>query len=1203
MGMLQQFFTGLVGLFIMGVSTAIHAQPLMEHVPVERHGIRFNASPNKLPFPMEILKHTSTMVPGNGVAAGDLDGDGLADLVFTGYRGIGVFRNTGNMTFQDITKSAGMIADSNIFSIGVTLVDIDGDGDLDIYVCRNNQPNRLYINNGKAKFVERARAYKLDIVAESINSVFFDYDRDGFLDCYIVIYSNHGMNSRLLEGSGDAIAKHSETMQREMAVPRYGTTVKEQQDYIDNKRKNLNPVELRHQGAPDMLLKNNGNGTFRDVTYQAWISDEAMGLSATVADINLDGWPDLYVANDFNATDLIYINNGDGSFATQHRKMVRRASVFSMGSDIADFNNDGLPDIVTTDMLPKDHARRITNSGSSGDISIYNPTYDSLQIMRNMLQLNRGNNQFSDVGYMTGVAATDWSWACLMADFDLDGKKDIFIANGYTTDLGNQDYVYNIGRMSADKDSNGRFLREPNFMFHNRGNITFDDVSYAWGIADTSASLGAAYVDLDNDGDLDLVVGNLDDHPYIYRNNAIERKLGHYLRIKLAGKGANSRGIGAKIRITYGTESQYLEQYPVRGFLSTMDGVLHFGTGPATVIDSVIVQWPDGHIEIRLQVPVDQVLTLNHRDASIPTRPMFGLPKSETPLFTDISGSSGLDFTQGENRFDDYKKYRMMPVRASWGGPPVAVADMNGDGLDDVVFGGARETGTQIYFQTKPGTFSKGSKTGLTKEFDSEDQAIVLVDVDGDGDRDLIVAAGGVEFEPDDNEMLSYIYINDGKGQFTLDRTGRLPNVRTTATTIAAADYNHDGAVDLFIGGGVGQQYPMPSRSYILRNDGKGYFRDVTDSIAPGLSSIGIVRGALWTDVDNDHHLDLFVVGEWIPITLFHNDGTGKFTNATAGAGLDTTVGWWYSINGADVDNDGDIDYVIGNIGLNNRYHASTRYPVELWAGDFDENGSIDPLITYYPYPNDPRPYLMRDRVKVFSQMPTLNRKFNHYYEFATAPLEKIIDKDLLDSAWHRAATLMKSIVLVNDGNNMFTIKPLPDIAQIAPLLGTEFLDLNGDDNVDLVAVGNMYGAEEDVVRYDAGKGLVLMGKGNGEFDPVPLPEAGLVSPFDTRGIVVTKNVGSADVPLVLITAVNQGKSESFRLNDVSGVRVVALDPSRVTHAVTVFEDGRRRKTEAYCGSGYRTQSSCNLVVSNRARHVILYDREKIVEDGSVTKP
>lgn len=1203
MGMVLQLFTSFVVLIMMGVSISIQAQPLMERVSLDRHGIRFNANPNRLPFPLAVLKHTNTMVPGNGVAAGDLDGDGLADLVFSGYRGLGIFKNNGNMSFQDITKQAGIVADSNIFSVGVTLVDIDGDGDLDIYVCRNERPNRLYINNGKAKFVERAHAYKLDLVAECINSVFFDYDRDGYLDCYVVTYSNHGANSRMLEGKDDQIAKASEHMQREMAVPRYGTTTQEQQELAESKRKPLNPIELRHKGAADVLLKNNGNGTFRDVTYQAWISDEAMGLSATVGDINLDGWPDIYVANDFNVTDLIYINNGDGSFATQHRKMVRRASVFSMGSDIADFNNDGLPDIVTTDMLPKNHVRRITNSGASGDMSIYNPTYDSLQIMRNMLQLNRGNNQFSDIGYMTGIAATDWSWACLMVDLDLDGRKDIFIANGYTSDLSNQDYVYNIGRMSADKDSNGRFLTEPNFMFRNLGGIAFEDVSKAWGLADTSASLGAAYVDLDNDGDLDLVVGNIDDNPYIYRNTAVERKLGHYLRIKLVGTGGNSRGLGAKVRITYGGESQYLEQYPVRGFLSTMDDVMHFGTGTATVLDSVVIQWPDGRTEIRLRVPTDQMLTLNHRDASIPTRGMFALSKPEAPLFTDVSSTTGLDYRQTENKFDDYKKYRMMPVRASWGGPPVAVADVNGDGLDDVVFGGARGIKTQIYLQTAPGTFAQASKAGLANEFGSEDQAIVLVDIDGDGDRDLIVAAGGVEFEHEDNEMLSFVYINDGKGQFTQDKSGRLSNVRTTAATIVAADYDHDGAVDLFIGGGVGAQYPLPSRSYVLRNNGKGFFRDVTDSIAPGLSDVGIVRGALWTDVDNDGHLDLLVAGEWMPITLFHNDGTGKFVNITGPAGLDKTVGWWYSVNGADVDNDGDIDYVIGNIGLNNRYQTSAERPIEIWAADFDDNGSIDPLITYYPFPEDNKPYLMRDRGKILSQMPTLNRRFNHYYEFASAPLDKVIDKEALDTAWHRAATLMKSVVLLNNGNKTFTIKPLPDMAQISPLLGTEFLDLDDDDNIDLVTVGNMYGAEEDVVRYDAGKGLVLLGDGNGEFRPLPIPEAGFVSPFDTRGVVLAKNVGATDVPLVLITAVNQGKAESFTLNNTAGVRVMSLNPARVTHAMTVFEDGRKRKTEAYCGSGYRAQSSCNLVVSNRARNVILYDREKIVEDRSVTKP
>lgn len=1169
-----------------GACCTLSAQPLFDRLSLDRTGVGFMPDTTTLPKTTLELKFINFMVPGCGVAIGDITGDGRPDLVFTSWSRVEFYRNEGDMRFTNITSTIGIPADSLVYSTGVTIVDINGDGKLDVFLARWQHPCRLLVNKGKGVFSEQAHAYGLDLNEETVHAVFFDYDKDDKLDAYLCVYSDY----RQRVEAGQQVSRDSSR---------------------------LTAAQSRQRGRPDHLYHNNGNNTFSDVTAAAGIRDDGMGLSATAADINLDGYADLYIANDFNIADVIYLNNKNGTFTAVQNSLIRRFSTFSMGCDIADFNNDGLPDIITTDMLPANHVRRITNAGASGDMSIYNPTYDSNQVTRNMLQVNRGANVFSDIGYQAGVAATDWSWACLMADFDNDGRKDIFIANGYMDDISNQDYVYNVGRVTTTMPK-PNFLREPNFMFRNDGDLTFTDVSKQWGIADTSASKGAAYADLDNDGDLDLVVANLDREPYIYHNTSVERGSPKAIRIQLKGTKGNPAGIGTKIRVVSGTTRQYLEQYPVRGYQSSVDATLLVAARGndvptrssaitdqvTTMADTVFVEWPDGRTDVRTRVAGGTLLTFDHAKGRKAGGSTFALALDARPIFTSITATSGLAYTHRENYFDDFKRYRLMPTRTSWGGPAVAVGDINADKLDDVVYGASKGYQLSTFIQSsslntdttqrssKNTTPGSNSNTGfrplaqprLAADSVYEDQALLLVDIDGDGDRDLVVAGGGAEYDIDAPERGVRTYLNDGAGMFS---PGPLTpsRVRTNATTLNACDFDRDGDVDLFVGGGVEtDQYPLAAASYLLENDGKGRFTDVTDARIPGVKRIGMVRSALWTDIDADGAFDLIVAGEWMPLTVFRNIG-GRFVNSTTECGLDSTSGWWYSLNGADIDNDGDVDYVAGNMGLNTRYQARPSSPIELYSGDFDDNGSTDALIVYT---SDGKRRLVRDRPKIFAQMPTLNRRFNEYKQFASATIEDILDRGQLETSTHKVATEMRSSILLNDGKGHFTVKPLPDLCQISPVLGVEFLDVNSDNDIDLVLCGNVYGAEDDVVRYDAGKGLVLLGDGLGGFSPLSLPAGGFISPYDTRGLVTIKNPGNAKTPIILATSVNNGISESFILSEPSYVRVIEADPTRVTHAMVEL-GGRSRRVEIYCGSGYRSQSSCHLVVPVGAGSVHLF--------------
>lgn len=1145
----------------------------------DQSGVTFTQRATEIRITVDSMSKINSMVPGCGVAIGDFTGDGRPDLVFSSFAGCGFFKNDGELTFSDITDSIGIPRDSLNFATGLNLIDIDADGDLDLFVARWQNTCRLLINDGRAHFTEQSAEYGLNYLDESVHSTFFDYDKDGLLDCYIVTYSNWYAAREAAQKVPDSVIQQQslERQKSRRVEQRYQSEGRSNQEVAISL---LSATEERHGGHTDRLYRNMGNGKFEEVSYNAWVLDRGMGLSATVSDMNLDGWPDIYVANDFNSTDLIYLNNGDGTFAESMKYMTRRASLYSMGSDVADLNGDGLPDIITTDMLPSNHIRRITNGSSgNGDVSIYNPTHDSNQIVRNMVQLNRGYNLFSDIGYMTGMAATDWSWACLMHDFDLDGLTDVYIANGYSADVSNQDYVYNMNRAQLKDIKLIAPLREPNMMFKQTSTLRFEEVGQQWGVNDTSATFGVAYGDLDGDGDADLVVPNFDDVVYIYRNNSRERNTGASIAINFHGKDRNTAGLGAKVRVVAGGASYYRENYPVRGYQSRMDDKMIIGLGKSQTIDSVIVEWMDGASQVLLDQPINTTIDLYQTNAMQGGTSYFVPARPDVTVFQDVTDSLGLNYMHFENYFDDFKRYRLMPTRVSWGGPTVAVADVNGDGLEDVVFGHSKGYSTAVFTQNPSGKFEKFDAGLQAVDTTFETQGMLLVDIDGDRDRDLICAGGGAEYALGDKERGVCIYINDGKGHMTKSSTA-LSAVSTNATTLNACDYDNDGDMDLFVGGGVATDlYPYCDRSYLLNNDGKGKFTDVTETTAPALREPGIVRAALWSDVDNDERMDLVVVGEWMPITVFRNTPTG-FVNATSSLGLDSTTSWWYSVTGADVDNDGDVDYICGNFGENSRYHPTKELPVEIFAADFDENGSVDALVTYRV---GEKTQLIRDRTTIFAQMPSLNRRFNDFNDFAKASITDIVDSEFLDTCFHKSVYSLQSAVLINNGSSGFSIHPLPLEAQISPILGIEAMDLNDDDAIDMVVVGNMYGAENDVLRYDAGKGLVLFGKGNGDFQPLSPVESGFVSQYDTRGLVSVRNVGKSAPSVVLISAVNQNAATSYVLdkNVASRLKVVPVDPSSATSFTVKLGTGTR-KVEAYCGSGYRSQTSCNLIYPKR---------------------
>ena len=1026
---------------------------------------------------------------GGGVAIGDLNGDSLPEVVLTAnHDGPTLYLNEGAFRFRDITKAAKLDGAAR-WTTGVVFADVNGDGRLDVYVSRAgdgppaSRANALFINEGNGKngvptFSEQAKAYGIADEGYSTHASFFDYDRDGDLDLFVINNSPRPVTS-------------------------FGMR---------------NTRAVRDPFGGHKLYRNDGK-TFTDVSEKAGIfgSEIGFGLGLGVGDVNRDGWPDVYVSNDFFERDYLYLNNHDGTFKEVLDTAMPVVSYFSMGMDIADVDNDGWPDIYTTDMMPQDEARIKTTAMYEG-WDIYQTKVKNgyhHQLMRNMLQRNNGDGTFTDVGYLTRTAETDWSWSALLADLDLDGRKDVYVTNGLARDVTSQDYVAFLAdqeTMKREKDARRvDFLRLinamsttpiPNYAFHNDGAWKFTNVAASWGLSIPSLSNGAAYGDLDGDGTLDLVVSNVNAEAFVFRNNARTLlKDRRSLQVTLDGVGANRFAIGARVTVYADSERFMQEQYPSRGFQSSVDYVLTFGVGTRATVDSVVVEWPDGRRTSRPAVPTNTRLAISlANDATMPSPASAAVASASAPaarLFQDVSASAGIGFAHVENDYVDFDRERLIPHMLSTDGPALAVGDVNGDGLDDLYFGGAKEQAGQLLLQNTNGGFTPGSGAAWMADAASEDVSATFFDADRDGDLDLYVVSGGNEFADDSPGLQDRLYLNNGRGAFTR-AFDALPPETVSGSRVVAADYDGDGDVDLFVGGrSVPWNYGADPRSSLLRNDGRGHFTDVAATLAPALERVGMVTDALWQDVDRDGKLDLVVVGEWMPITVFRNAGGGALTRFEA-KGLEKSHGWWNRIVAADLDGDGVNEFVVGNLGLNVRLHATEAEPLTMLVKDFDGNGFSEQVLGLY---NKGKQYPMVLRDDLIKAIPPLKARFLNYKDYSLVTMDDVFPAAERSGAITKQAYYFESAVVRRNATGGFMLTPLPVEAQMAPVFGLLPRDVNGDGRLDVLLAGNFDGFKPEIGRLTGSEGLVLLGDGKGGFTPVRPMLSGFRVPGQSRDI------------------------------------------------------------------------------------------------------
>ncbi|MDQ3534746.1 MAG: VCBS repeat-containing protein [Bacteroidota bacterium] len=1113
---------------------------------------------------------------GGGIAVGDFNNDGLPDLYFTGNMVSNkLYLNNGNFIFEDITEIAGVSAE-NKWCSGVTVVDINQDGWLDIYVSVTlkkdsvSRKNLLYINkglneNGIPTFKESAAKYGIDDVGHTTQAAFFDYDNDGDLDLYLL--------TNIIDTS----------------VP------------TNYKKKNTSGTAINN----DRLYRNNGDNTFTNVSMEAGILYEGFGLGITISDINMDGWPDIYIANDYISNDLLYINNQDGTFSNKIADYIKHQSYSSMGTDVVDINNDGLVDIIAVDMLPENNQRKKQMIGPSNYITyINNDLYGfEHQYVRNTLQLNRGispkgHPTFSEIGQLSGVYQTDWSWTPLVADFDNDGYRDIIITNGFPKDVTDRDfatYVSGPAGLVASKmqlQDSIPIVKISNYAFRNNGDLTFTDKTTDWGLNIPSFSNGAVYVDLDNDGDLDIVINNINDKAFVYKNQTINNQDDsfNYIRINFEGTIPNSKGIGTKVFIHYNGIKQYFEQSLTRGYLSSIEDVAHFGIGNNEVIDSIQILWPDNKYQLLVNIPANQVLKIRQKDAvEIPSKDFYeNQIVSESFLMKEVSKEHGIQFKHDEEDKIDFNLQRTLPHKYTQLGPGIAVADINGDGLEDFYVGGAAGKTGIFFIQDQEGNFINSlepiNPEGVKPE---EDMGILFFDANNDGYPDLYIVSGSYEFSKGSEKLQDRLYINNGKGKFELDKKA-LPENFINGSCVKAADFDKDGFLDLFVGGRVVPgEYPLPAKSSILRNM-NGKFTDVTSEVCPELQNLGMVTDAIWTDFDNDGQIDLIVVGEWMPVTFFKNEN-GKFKNITSSTGIASKKGWWNSIVAADFDNDGDIDYVVGNLGLNTNYKASEEQPLYVYAKDFDQNGSMDAILAMYlkSEEGEMKLFPMHSRDDLISQMVSFRKKFPKYKDYGNADMKDVLSSAELEGALIMEATHFASSYLENKGGGKFEIKELPIEAQFAPIFGMLAEDCDNDGNMDLLLVGNNYATEVFTGRHDAFTGLYLKNDGSGNFVPQPQYKIGFFVEGDAKGI--SKLHTGQGKELILVTQ-NQDSLKVFSQSNHTSKKILIKLQVNDARAELIYKNGIKTIKEFYYGSTYLSQSSRTLSIDESVVKVKIFD-------------
>ena len=1145
--------------------------PLFIQIEPQQSGIHFS---NRIEEndTMNILEF-EYVYNGGGVAIADFNQDSLPDIFFTGNQVPNrLYLNQGNLSFQDVSDISGISA-SPYWSYGVSTIDINADGRMDLYVANtvhkpgDKRANLLFVNQGNNEegvplFAEEAAKYGIADTGHSVMGAFFDYDRDGDLDLYVLT------------------------------------------NEMDPNRTPNAYREVRNQGQnpnTDRLYRNNGDNSFTEITKEAGIRYEGYGLGVSIRDINLDDWPDIYVSNDYISNDILYINQQDGTFKNEIGDYIKHQSHSAMGHDIADINSDGLEEIITVDMLPELNERKKMLTPGNNYMSYVNTRRFGYgyQFVRNTLQINNGpgpdgHPTFSEISQYAGIQATDWSWSPLFADYDQDGDRDLLITNGFPKDITDLDFGLYQQKNSAymkPKDLQ-RLIPEvkiSNYAYENQGGASFRNTTQEWGIQIPSFSNGAAFADLDGDGDLDYVVNNINDSAFVFENQLEKTRWeANYLIIHLRGSDNNRMGLGTRISLHYGQgKSQYYTHSPYRGYISSVEPIAHFGLDSLRLIDSLQVFWPDGSYQLLQDLAVNQHLTLFQNQAQKDSekswkKDALGWGDSQA-IFHPGEDKSGLTYLHEEQEKFDFNIQYTLPHKFTQSGPGIAVGDINHDGLEDVYIGGSTDYAPQAFVQLSNGTFSPFEIPGLTISKEEEDMGILFFDADGDGDQDLYIVSGSYEFPVGHSAFLDRLFFNDGTGKFEL-RPNALPDIRSSGSCVRAADFDRDGDLDLFVGGRVvSGRYPEIPESFLLSNEG-GTFKDITPK---DLKKVGMVTDALFTDSDSDGWVDLLVAGEWMPLVLFANE-EGKFARKAI-AEFDSRAGWWNSLQAGDFDSDGDIDYLAGNLGLNTAYKGNTSYPLHMLGKDFDSSGSVDPIIFCY-LPNkkgETLLYPMHTRDDLTKQMQVIRKRFPLYQDFGEATFEGLLTSEEREGALSFQATYFASSYIENLGENRFAVTELPKEAQYAPINGIQVWDVNSDGNLDALLIGNDYGTEIFTGRYDAMEGLVLLGDGQGGFEVLQAGQSGFQVSGDAKALawvhrpsqgplfLATQNLDSLRVFEPDTSRFRIGKSYSFQDDQYA--------------AKIYFSDQQIQQVEIPYGSSYLSQASRTLYIPENAQRVIVY--------------